>query len=233
MFKNATRDRLAGKVAAAAVVAALMATPLVACSGQQSGGDGTASESGAAASQAATVDTSSWKTMGDVFAAAGEDPRSSAGWNEKYYVCAIEVDGSYYRVVAQLNDQIYKELDAIDWSKEDAESQNREALSEAVVQSVDDLSVDAVPQDELDAFVGKTGKDLEAAGFTFQDYYMYGGEQAGADYAKGSLAYMFTFNASVAEDDTDDGGAALSDATITEAELDGASADATNPDLVS
>ena len=237
MFRKENPGQFARKAlvtAAATACLLLAAAMLVACGGQQasSGASESVTDASAAASasQAGALDTSAWATLGDVFE-LGDLPHS-AGWDDSHYVIVVEDEGSYYRIVAKLDDETNKKMEAVDWSKDDVDAQNREALTDAVIESAEDITADAIAQDELDAFVGKTGADLEDAGFTFQDYFMYGGDQTGADYAKGYFAYMVTFDATVDENSTDDEGAALKDATIAEITLQGASNDATDPSLV-
>jgi hypothetical protein len=47
-----------------------------------------------------------------------------------------------------------------DWDKGEVERQTLDAISALPIDSIEDLSADMVPQDELDALVGKTGQEL-------------------------------------------------------------------------
>ena len=228
MFEKSHRAQLAGK-AFIAVIAMALAAALTACaSGQTAAG-----ESSAAASQAGASGESGWRTLGDVFAAQGGGAAGAAGWDDSRYVYMVEIDGSYYRIVAKMDEESSQKLEEVDWSKDDVESQNQKAVSGAPVESVEDVSGELIEQDELDALVGKTGKDLEEAGFTFQDYFLYGGDETGANYVKGYFAYSFLFDAAVSESATAEGAAPLADAPITEGTLSGPSNDATDPTKVS
>ena len=73
--------------AAAVLCLVLSSAPLVACSGQSSAGEG---EPPTATSQAAAVDVSSWKTLGDAFAVRTDS--LSSGWDEHYYVSVFRAD---------------------------------------------------------------------------------------------------------------------------------------------
>ncbi len=204
----------------------LSSAPLVACSGQSGAGEG---EAPTASSQAAAVDVSSWKTLGDAFAVQTDS--LSSGWDEHYYVSVFKAGDSIVRVVGKLDADSYAKIEAVDWSKEDAEKQLAEATDAVPLVSADDLTSELVSQDELDKYVGKKGEDLIDDGWTFQSYYMTGGDQTGTYFAKGDLVYMITFDISVS-DDLDDEGASVMDATVVEAEFGGASDAATDPSQV-
>lgn len=61
---------------------------------------------------------------------------------------------------------------------------------------------------------------------------MYDGDETAITVAKGYLAYNATFEVSISYDQTEDGGAAVMDATIVSMEYAGASTDATDPSLL-
>ena len=213
--------------AVAALCLALSSAPLVACSGQSGVSETDASTT---ASQTAAIDVSSWKTLGDAFAAQTDS--LSSGWNDHYYVSVFKAGDSVVRVVGKLDPDSYAKIGAVDWSKDDADKQLVEAVNTVPIASAEDLTSELVSQEELDKLAGKKGKDLVDDGWTFQSYYMTGGDQTGAYFCKGDLAYMITFDVSVSED-ADDEGASVMDAPIAEAEFGGASDAATDPDQVS
>lgn len=224
-FREVLKFRAERKVAVAAITLALATAPLLACGGQQAANGG---PSAASTSQVVVVDPSSWKTLGD--ALSGQTNSYGAGWNEDRYVTVIQIGDSYYRLAAKMNADASKKLDEIDWSDSDAaEKETQKAIAGLVLVSAEDVTGDYLSQDELDALVGKTGQELVDEGFAFQDYFMYGGEQTGANFTKGSLAYMFTFNASTDEKDTSDEGRSVMNAKVTAAEFVGAADAATDP----
>ena len=207
---HATRP--AGTPVTAALAFVLAAAPLAACT------TGTAADDGASFETAAEVtgtDDAAWQTLGE---ALGDVTTSyGSGWNDEYYVVAIERAGSVYRVVARMEPGIAQAIDDLDWSDPGASARIDEIASTLPVVSVQDLTAERAGQAELEALVGRTGSELLDSGFTFTEYYMYGGELTGTYFDKGPFRYEFTFDVSVPESDTQDGGASVLDATVTEA----------------
>lgn len=215
------------KAAIAALCLALTAAPLAACGGQPAA---SGTDTSSAAAQTATLDPASWKTMADALATQTDE--MSAGWDDSYYVCAFKAGDSVVRVVAKMTPEAKKAIDAVDWSQQDASEKTKEALGPLELVSAEDLTSQMPSKAELDALIGKTGKELTDAGWTFQSYHMYGGEQTAASYVKGPLAYSFTFDVSVPESSTEDGGAALREAQVVEVEFQGVADAATDPTAV-
>lgn len=217
-MKNTTKT-----LVATALALALMAVPLAACSGQsESGGD-----SATDAAQGAPVDVSSLKTLGDVLSIEGE--QSSASWTEEQYVCVVDNGQTIIRATADLTPELYERMGELDFGDDSYDEQLIDLIGGAPLTSVEDLTAAKIPQEELDALVGKTGQDLLDAGFTFASYYFYGGEETGAYMDNGMLTYDVTFDASITEADTEDGGAALTGATVTAISYAGIADSATIP----
>ncbi len=223
LFEKTMSAARARATVAAALCLALSFALLVACSGQSGVGETNASTT---ASQTVAIDVSSWKTLGDALAAQ-TDPLSS-GWDEHHYVSVFRAGDAIVRVVGELDSDSYAKIGAVDWSKEDADAQLVEAASAVPLVSAEDLTSELVSQDELDKLVGKKGRDLVDGGWTFQSYYMTGGDQTGAYFCKGDLAYMITLDATVS-DDADDEGAAVMDVPVVAAEFGGAADAAADP----
>lgn len=213
------------KAVATVLCLALSALPLAACSGQQANED-----TSAPSEQAAALDTSSWKTLGD--ALATQTDSMSSGWDDNYYVAVFHAGDSVVRVVAKMTSEASDKLDAVDWLAEDVDEQVAAAVGSLELVSAEDLTPEIVSQDELDSLKGKTGQDLVDAGWTYSEYFMYGGDQTGAIFERGLLTYSFTFDVTTPEEATDDGGASIMDATITEAEFQGAANSATDPTII-
>lgn len=205
---------------------ALAAVPLVACSGQSASDSGSSS---APEGQAAAFDPG-WETYGDAMDA--QTAAMSAGWNDDYYVSVFKVDESIVRVVAKMTPEVDKVLDELDWSTDNVSEQIDEAVRPLKLESVEDLTGGLLSPEDLASYEGKTGKDLVDEGWTFQTYFMYGGEQTGATFVKGYLAYTFTFNVTVTEAEYEDGGASVMDVPVVEVEFEGASEAATDPTKV-
>ena len=217
-MKNTTKT-----LVATALALALAVVPLTACSGQsESGGD-----SGTDAAQGAAIDVSSLKTLGDVLSIESE--QDSASWNEEQYVYAVDNGQTIIRATADLTPELYEQIGELDFSDESYDAQLIDLIGGAPLTSVEDLTASKLPQEELDAFVGKTGQDLLDAGFTFASYYFYGGEETGAYMDNGMLTYDVTFDVSITEADAEDGGAALTGATVTAISYAGIADSATIP----
>jgi GT2 family glycosyltransferase len=97
------------------------------------------------------------------------------------------------------------------------------------------LSEDEVNEVEImpGAFLLFRREVYEKIGGLDESYFMYGGQETGATFDKGSLAYAFTFDTSVAEDAVEDGGQSVMGAHVVSAEASGAANSATDPSTVS
>ena len=203
---------------------------LSACGGQQA-----ASGSGSAAdtSAASTVDMASWKTLGDALATSTEDVAS--GWDDNYYIVAFKAGDSLIRVVAKSEDGIQDKTSELDFLADDYNDKLLEIIGGLEIVSAEDLTADVPTQEQLDTMVGKTGQELIDDGWTFESYYMTGGDETGATFTKGYVACNVTFDAKVDTEkaDSDVNGDNLKDAKVTLAENAGVSGDATDPSKVS
>jgi len=154
----------------------------------------------------------------------------ASGWNSEYFVVMFYRGTSIFRVVAKIDPAINKKIEAVDWGQENAYAQIEAAASEAPLESVEDLTSELIPQAELDKLVGKTGRELMGEGWIFESYFMYGGEQTGAVFARGHLAYGLTFDVTVPDSSSDPRGDLLLDAKLVEAQFQGAANSAISPD---
>lgn len=108
-----------------------------------------------------------YATVGDALAAAGENP--IAGGEEDYYAVVTEIEGKYYRSVAEADDH-YRELQRAVW---EAELEQMEAAFAAASEYEKTLPIayseafTAVPmaQAEIDALIGKTIGALREMGY--------------------------------------------------------------------
>lgn len=225
----------AKKIAAAALCLALSMVALAACSGQpaasgSSSGDASSAAS-VASSEATTIDTSAWKTLGDALAVRTEEMGMSQ--NENYYVCMFKAGDSYVRVVAKMEPGVEKKIDSVDWSKDNVNEQIEEAASSLSLVSAEDVTSQLLSQSGRDELVGKTGQQLVDEGWIFTRYFMYGGEQTGAAFDKGPFSYGVTFDVSIDEKDTEDEGKSIMDATVAQVEVLGAGDNAIDPTKIS
>lgn len=219
--------RNAAKTVAAMALALSLTMPLVACGGSTSSSEG--SDTPAAEESAAeTIDVSSWKTLGDALAAKTDD-YATASWDEVYYLSVFDTGEQTVRVIAKMDADTYAKISDLDAAADDYDEAFDKVVSALELESAEDLTDEKLSQDELDAYVGKTGQDLVDDGFAFSSYFMYGGDETGATMDKGYLAYDVTFDVTVPEDQTEDEGAAVMGATVTAIEYAGASDAAVDP----
>ena len=212
---------------AAALTLTLLAAPLAACSGTTADSDSGSSTT----EQTADVDISSWKTIGDAIAASSERP--SYGWDENYFLGEFHVDDRIIRVVATSDAATLEQTYDLEFDAEDYDEKFDAIVGALEIVSAEDITDDRLTEDDLAALVGKTGKELVDDGFSFGYYDWYGSEEGcGAVMSKGYFSYSVSFDASVSESETEDGGEAIMDATVTEAVCVGTSNDALDPTLV-
>ena len=219
LFENSLHAGKAKVTATIALCLALAAAPLAACSGQQAKNSG--EDVPAVAATTGSVDPSSWKTLGD--ALATQTDAMAASWSDKYYVTLFKVNDQVFRVVAELDPETSAKVEAVDWSKDDVSKQIEQAASAAPIKSVEDLTPEILTPEQLADLKGKTGRELVDEGWVFESYFMYGGEQTGATFSKGYLAYGITFDVTTPEDKSEDGGASVMDGKVVEAAFQGAS----------
>ena len=143
------------KVLAAALSAVLLA------------GCGTAAPAPAAETSspaAASADVSSFKTIGDIFAANPEERERGTTTDTFFYV--FELNGTLYRAYADLTKEVSDQLMALDFSDPDYEEKYREIAGPLEIRQFDNLTEMIPSQEELDKWIGKTGKDLKDDGWT-------------------------------------------------------------------
>ena len=79
---------------------------------------------------------------------------------EDFYACVIDVDGTLYRLAADLPEDVSKQIWSIDFEDEDRDEKVNELLKPLEITRKDNFSELIIPQEELDKLVGKTGQDL-------------------------------------------------------------------------
>lgn len=194
-----------------ALALSLVVAPLAGCAGQGSDASTQATEQTTAS---APVDVASWKTLGDALGAQTESMAS--GCDEKHYVAVFAAGDTLVRVVAELEPGMYEKINELDYLDPDHDKKLNDIIGGLPLESAEDITSDALTQEQLDALVGKTGKELVDDGFIFKGYYMYGAEgETGVTMDKGYFSYGVTFDATVTDDQTEDEGAAIMDAKVT------------------
>ncbi|MGI6221099.1 MAG: hypothetical protein ACOYIP_04420 [Coriobacteriales bacterium] len=195
--------------------AALAAFALCACSSGGGSTDAPADEATEAAAEATgnAAEIPEFATVGEALAL--EANNSAYSYNEKNFAYAFETeDGLQVRVTADMTDDVYKACEAVSFEDEDRDAKVREILSPLPVKSVEDLTQSIIPQEELDAYVGKTGQDLLDAGFTAGSYYLLG-DNPEFGFENGYHEYAVVFNEAIPEgEEIDDVDATVGPMTI-------------------
>ncbi len=142
-----------------------------------------------------------FKTLGEVL--SYESLASSC--YEDLYVHIFEKDGVFYRVEADITEDIFQKLFDLDFFDPDKAQKTRDLLGEVPVKQTFVLSEALLSQAELDALAGKTGQELLDMGFVPQGSYGFGEESSWASLDKGPFSYEFNFveQVLVEEDDPD------------------------------
>ena len=130
-----------------------------------------------------------------------ESPSSSC--YEDLYVHVFEKDGVFYRVEADLTEDLFQKVFDIDFFDPDKEQKTKALLGDLPVKQAFVLSDVLLSQAELDALAGKTGQDLLNMGFVPQGSYGFSEDMSWASLDKGPFDYQFNFveHVPVEEDD--------------------------------
>lgn len=161
----------------------LAALALAACG--QSGGD-----EGGSGGGSSDFDPANMKTLGDVFAYM-DDESMNEGFTQTHYVCIINVDGVYYRAIAEMPEDVSEKIWAVDFDDEDRDKKQRELAAPLELSTFENLTEQMPSQEELDEkYVGQTGQMLFDEGWA-QNYYNLEDMEAGFDY--GLFYYTVSF----------------------------------------
>ena len=142
------------------------------------------------------VSVESLKTIGDIIALEEEGTEMQSSVYENHVVYAFKNGDTYYRAIASISDEDQQAYFDIDFAAEDYVDQQNAIVAPLEIESIENLSEQALPQEELDALAGKTGQELQDAGWTFQGYDL-SNMEFWMNY--GPLQYTVTFDGEVAE----------------------------------
>lgn len=114
-------------------------------------------------------DPSTIKTMGDFYKYKNEELYNyQEGYNESKYQVILEINHTYYRATVDLTNDLYDKIIATDFEKRDAVI--RELIDPLPIVKFENLT-DMIPSDEeINKYVGKTGKELFDEGWTYMYY---------------------------------------------------------------
>ena len=153
---------------------------LAGCGAGSTGSPAAGSSQGKASGQEAGKDiVDNLKTIGDIKQLDDDMVREEA-YFEDFYACVIDVDGTLYRLAADLPEDVSKQIWSIDFEDEDRDEKVNELLKPLEITRKDNFSELIIPQEELDKLVGKTGQDLlddgwYSGGYNLEDmeFWMY------------------------------------------------------------
>ena len=185
------------KVISILLAIVLSVTMLAACGNSGSGG-GSGSGSGSASGAESAVDEAtvieSLTTLGDAMALESGETQTAVYDGKAIY--AFKLGDTYYRASASISpedEQAYMDIDNMD---DDDEEQQKKILSSLVIDQIDNLSLQMLSQEEFDALVGKTGQDLQDAGWTYSGHDL---ETMEFWMNYGTFVYTVTFDGEVPE----------------------------------
>ena len=148
------------------ILALLIALSMSAGCGQTGAGSGSSSEPTAAVS---TEAIESFKTVGDVLALENTQNTQSAAY-EDTFVYVFDLDGTIYRVIAAIPEEISGKVQALDAIDPDYNDKLAELVSPLEIDRYENISSMIPSQEELDTLVGKTGQDLLDDGWINSGY---------------------------------------------------------------
>lgn len=170
----------------------LVASVLVACSGNVS--NGTVSNQTAAASESGKIPTKEdIKTMADAFVYDYVDNKQEV-YTETEYIYVFELDGVYYRAIAEMPEDVSNEIWNLDIEDYDEKKKKeREIVSSLPVETFENLTEGMPTEEELSVYVGKTGQVIFDEGWTYS-YYNLEDMEAGMDYKLYSYTVKFDYD---------------------------------------
>ena len=157
------------------LLAAMMLLALTACGG--AGGNEPAGE------------PAEMSTLGDALSA--ESSYYYSACDSSYYVYVFDNHGTPCRVVAEMTEDLYNALTAIEFTDPDKDQKTMDLIGGLPLIRVDDLSQGIPSQDELDQLAGKTGQELLDEGF---EVWGYDEEADEYDLVQGDYEYKACFN---------------------------------------
>ena len=164
------------------------------------------------------------KTLGDALAVDSE--LNQASWNSEKYVYVFEYDGKPLRVTAPMTEELYEQVDAVDFFADDKDAKIAEIVGGQEIEKIEDLSVNIPSQESLDELKGKKGADLIDEGYEVWGHY-YDGTVLEVTMVKGDYEYTATFEGDInAEVDDFDAEAEITDLTVKEVIYEGISGNA-------
>ena len=141
------------------------------------GQNGTAEKTQPEKTVPAEVDTSAWKTLGDVLALETEEGMERGTEGMDCYTATFKYGGRTWLVAVDFSEELFQQLMDAHFDDE----KEMEILGPLEVRKVIELSALGLAREELDQWIGKTGQDLLDAGWEYNGY---------SDYGDGPIPHM-------------------------------------------
>ena len=186
----------------------MAALTLTAC-----GGNGAGSSAGPDADAASRT----FQTLGEVLDL--EIGSQASSYNDGKYILAFETGGAYYRVIADMSEELSDELWALDYNDPDYEQKQYDMLAPLTVTRTDYLNDQMLTDDQIKALVGKTGADLLNDGWTCWSGYDLSEMKVWMDYGPFTYSVYFDADGSAYNTDTFDVEEDIKELTVKNIEL--------------
>ena len=106
-----------------------------------------------------SVDVSSLKTIGDILSLNLNGENQYATYGSKF-IYVFELDSIIYRAISSVDEATSQALFDLDYMDPDHDKKMGDLVSSLEIETLENLSENILPQEELDKLVGKTGADL-------------------------------------------------------------------------
>ncbi|MBO4692883.1 MAG: hypothetical protein J5659_00615 [Clostridia bacterium] len=139
------------------------------------------------------------KTLGDIIALGNDDDQKAA--YDSVYIYAFKFDDIYYRAICNIPQETFDTIIDLDVTEEDYDKKLNKIIAPIKIDKMEKLEDYKLSQYELDALVGKTGKDLFEAGWTSSGHNL---EDMEFWLNYGPFEYTVVFDGKVEEKDYED-----------------------------
>ncbi|MBP5313677.1 MAG: hypothetical protein J6Y65_01980 [Eggerthellaceae bacterium] len=135
-----------------------------------------------------------YKTVGEIY----NDSVQILGWqaDDEYFIIAYEESGAFFRAAAAMDDAANEAMEAYDFITEISEI---EAIASLPLILKENLSEFLPPQSELNKWIGKTGAEMMADGYSVSGYFSFFDTEFGC--SKGMFNYTVGISSGFEEDD--------------------------------
>ena len=164
------------------------------------GGSNNSDGSDSSSDSAEVLTADSLKTIGDVEALENKtEPQREVGNGR--VVCAFKYGDTYYRVRADMPEDVMQAYFGIDIMEDGFEEKQNEIVAPLEINKFEILSDQILTQDELDALKGKTGQELVDEGWTYEGSFFLDDMEFWMSY--GPFVYKVEFDGSADGKDAD------------------------------